>query len=112
MTAPRLASHMLVGRLLRLAQAQGGFAAVLRKGDETSGVILLQLVEKGVEKGLYERMIDPSGAAKLLPAGEAYWNDKAALSQYIERRERMDRDMWIVELDIANAEQFVAGLCD
>ena len=37
MIEPRLASHILVSGLIRQAEAHGGFAAVLRKGDRTAG---------------------------------------------------------------------------
>ena len=45
MTAPRLATSVFVSALIRKAQSDGGFAAVLAKGDETAGSVLVVLAE-------------------------------------------------------------------
>jgi hypothetical protein len=99
---------MLVGALGRRAQAEGGFLMVLRKGDETSGVILLQALEKGRETGLFERMSDYAGGWRLTRCGPASEDGPQAMSDYLERRRRADPDLWIIELDIPDAERFAA----
>lgn len=108
MPADRLTSAMLVGVLVRRAAAAGGFATVLVKGDATSGVILLQALEKGQELGLFERVSDFAGGYQLMRCGPAPEEGSQALSQYIERRRRSDPDLWVIELDIADAERFAA----
>ncbi|EQB31028.1 DUF1491 family protein [Sphingobium ummariense] len=108
MAAERLTSAMLAGALLRRAGAAGGFATVLVKGDPTSGVILVQAVEKGQEKGLFERVPDYEGGYRLVPCGPGPEADAEARSAYVERRRRADPDLWIIELDIAEAERFAA----
>ncbi|MBB6124093.1 DUF1491 family protein [Sphingobium subterraneum] len=102
----RLASHMLVSQLIRRVQAAGGFATVLRKGDPISGMILIQALEKGEETGLFERIGGLDNKAELVPAGKAHWGNKDEMAQYIARRVRSDPDIWIVELDIPEAERF------
>lgn len=104
----RLASHMLVGALIRRAQAAGGFVMVLRKGDPTSGSILVQCTEKGRETGLFERIPDYAGGYKLVPCGPKSSGDSEEKAQYLERRRRSDPDLWLIELDIADAERFAA----
>lgn len=102
----RLTSAMLAGLLIRRAQSEGGFAMVLAKGDPTSGVILIQTAERGVETGLFERIPDyEKGGYRLIPCGGA---DPAARADYLDRRRKNDRDLWIIELDVPNAEQFAA----
>jgi len=108
MSADRLASALLVGVLVRRAAAAGGFATVLVKGDKTSGVILIQALERGRENGLFERVPDYAGGYRLVPCGPAPDKGPDALAQYIERRRRSDPDLWIIELDIADAERFAA----
>ena len=108
MAADRLTSAMLVGVLVRRAAAAGGFATVLVKGDEISGVILLQALEKGQEQGLFERISDFAGDYHLNRCGPDSQEGPEALSQYIGRRRRSDPDLWVVELDIADAERFAA----
>ena len=104
----RLASHMLVGVLIRRVQAAGGFAMVLKKGDSTRGTILVQCVEKGQETGLFERVPDYAGGYQLVPCGPKSGGDGQEKAQYLERRRRSDPDLWLIELDIADAERFAA----
>ena len=104
MTA-RLTSAMLVSALLRRISVEGGNAAVLAKGDATAGSILLICMEKGIVQSVRERVLDQSGVYAWTPVGPA---DPDALSAYLERRRHRDSDIWIVELDIANAERFAA----
>lgn len=101
----RLTSAMLVSAFVRRISAEGGNAAVLAKGDATAGSILLICMEKGVVQSVRERVLDQSGVYAWTPVGPA---DPDALSAYLERRRRRDSDIWIVELDIANAERFAA----
>lgn len=108
MQAERLTSAMLVGVLIRRAAAAGGFATVLVKGDEISGVILIEAAERGQGKGLYERVPDFAGNYQLVRCGPAPEEGPESLSQYIARRRRADPDLWIIELDIADAERFAA----
>lgn len=104
----RLTSAMLVGVLVRRAAAAGGFVTVLAKGDETSGVILIQAVEKGQEIALFERMSDFSGGYVLTRCGPAAEEGAEAMAAYLDRRRRADPDLWIIELDIVDAERFAA----
>ena len=106
MIEPRLASHMLVSALIRQAEAHGGFAAVLRKGDRTAGSILLVRREKGRNPALFECF--PS------MDGPAYWTQvtiedteiEQIISDNLARRAARDPDIWILELDVPSAERF------
>lgn len=104
----RLTSRFLVDLLLRRTEAAGGFAAVLAKGDETSGIILVQCSVRGEPGPLLERRFSPQGNYVWEPAGPDDPNDRAARANYQERRRKADPDLWIVELDIADAPQLVA----
>lgn len=108
MPVDRLTSAMLVGVLIRRTAAAGGFATVLAKGDEISGVILIEAAERGERKGLYERVSTVSGGYELLRCGPSPEEGAESLAQYIARRRRSDPDLWIVELDIVDAERFAA----
>lgn len=109
----RLTSAMLVGALRRRVTAAGGFATILVKGDEISGVILVQTLEKGQETGLFERVSNFTGGHALMRCGPSDYADPEAHAQYVARRRRSDPDLWIIELDIPEAERFaVETLCD
>ncbi len=104
---------MLVGALTRRAMAEGGFVAVVAKGDAISGVILVQAVDRGRDIGLFERVSNFAGGYALMRCGPLPEDGPEALARYMARRRRSDPDLWIVELDIPNPERFAdAILCD
>jgi hypothetical protein len=108
---PRLAARLEVAALIRLAQNGGGFAAVLKSGEETAGTILLVLTENGANPRVYERMPQADGSRIWHCSKIEDIDNKQEFSDYLDRRTRQDGDLWIVELDIANAERLI-GLPD
>jgi hypothetical protein len=102
---PRLTSAMLVSALIRRVGNEGGNATVIAKGDATAGSILLICMEKGVVQAVRERVLDVSGTYAWTPVGPA---DCDQLGDYLNRRRDRDTDLWLVELDIPNAERFAA----
>ncbi|WP_240499943.1 DUF1491 family protein [Sphingomonas montana] len=106
MTA-RLTAAMLVSAMVRRVQATGGNAVVLAKGDATAGAILILLSERGVAGGMVERVLGPHGYG-LMPTGPADPNAAGAVSDYVARRRQRDPDLWVVELDGADAAQVAA----
>jgi hypothetical protein len=109
MTA-RLASGVLASGLLRKVHAVGGSAMVLAKGDETAGSILILTLERGVITGLWERLLQPSGTYGWNKVGPQDVDVQHEVDLYIERRRRSDPDIWVIELDVPNAERFVAEM--
>ncbi len=109
----RLTSQMLVGALLRRVDGAGGFAMIIQKGDPIGGVIMIQAMEKGQFRGFFERMTDLSGKQSMVACGPAVDSQDTEKSDYISRRRRSDPDLWLVELDVAEAERFAADtLCN
>lgn len=106
----RIASGILANSLIRSAYAAGGSAAVLAKGDATSGAILLITAEKGVIRGVLERIYDREGRASWTPKSRELIENKEKLNEYIARERRRDPDMWVIELDVPNVERFTAEL--
>lgn len=103
----RLPARLEVSGLVRQVQAAGGFAAVLRKGEADGGTIVLVLTENGANARVFERMPDPSGHRKWQQSKAENADNKAELTEYLNRRGAQDPDLWIVELDVANAERFI-----
>jgi hypothetical protein len=102
----RLPSAFLVAAMIRRMQDAGGFAAVLARGDESGGAILVAAVEQGRTR-LLERGPGPEGRAVLVdvtPTGA----EPRDVDDYWRRRRSHDPDLWVVELDGAEAERFVA----
>ena len=109
MTEARLASSVLVGAMIRHAEGQGGFAAVLAKGDSTAGAISVILREKGANPRFLERLLQPDGTYSWRESGQVFENTQL-LNSFLDRRKKYDPDLWILELDIASAERFAAEM--
>lgn len=106
MTAPRLAPSVFVGALIRRAEAEGGFPAVLAKGDPQAGAVLVVLRSRGEGAVVLERLLGPDGGYRWQRVGEKASADASDLGGFLERRRSFDPDLWIVELDVASAERF------
>lgn len=104
----RLTSRMLIGALSRRVQAAGGSATVLAKGDEVAGAVLLMCMERGAFQKLLERMPLLDGSLQWQAIGPQGAENLAEAESYLARRRRSDPDLWLIELDIAQAERFAA----
>ena len=100
----RLPSHVEVAAIMRRVEAEGGFATVLRKGDPDRGALTLILQERGEIRGILERELGPNFNYE--------WTFKSAgsesLRDLIARKLQFDPDSWLIELDIAEPERFIA----
>lgn len=104
----RFKSRFLVDLLLRRTEAAGGFAIVLAKGDENSGIILVQCSDRGEPGPLLERRFGPDGRYIWEAVGPSDAKDGESRAIYQDRRRKADPDLWLVELDIADAPRLVA----
>jgi hypothetical protein len=105
----RLTSQVLVSSLLRRAEAEGGFGAVLAKGDPTAGAVMAVVAERGVRTLLLERLLQPDGTYAWQDNGRAGVDD-IEFGELVARRRRTDPDLWLVELDVADAATFAARI--
>lgn len=104
----RLPSDMLVTALIRRVEIEGGHAMVLARGDRGGGSILLACAERGRIEKLLERTLDMNGNYVWTPCGPQNPPEVQDFQEYLDRRRARDPDLWIVELDIAQAERFAA----
>jgi hypothetical protein len=109
---PRIASSVLAGALIRKAEGQGGFGAVLAKGDPSAGSILVILLERGANPRLYERLLQADGRYAWLESGSQRIENPSEVPGFIARLRRFDPDSWLIELDIPSAERFAAEMND
>jgi hypothetical protein len=106
---PRLQSSVMVAALQRRAEAEGGFAAVIAKGDSHAGAILVLLAEKGRKARILERALQPDGRYAWQDVRQTIENEEE-VEKFLVRRRKSDPDLWIIELDIASAERFAAEM--
>jgi hypothetical protein len=108
MTGPvRLPAHVEVSGLLRTVSAAGGFATVLAKGERDAGTVIVVCCHNGMNQTAYERMPSADGQRTWRVAQAEDRDDPFKLSEYLKNRKRQDPDLWIVELDIPDAERFI-----
>jgi hypothetical protein len=112
MIQPRVTADLLVGALRRRAESEGGFAAVLARGDSVAGAILVILAEKGRKARLLERVLDVAGTYRWQDlSGQALQNEEET-TKFLARRRKNDPDLWLIELDVPSAERFTAEMND
>jgi hypothetical protein len=108
----RLSSSLLVTALLRLAERDGGFGAVLTRGDANAGALTVILTERGVRRQILERAVQPDGAYRWQEIGNRAAGNEEEFARFLERRRRFDPDLWILELDVPSAERFADQMAD
>jgi hypothetical protein len=106
--SPRLTSALLVSAMVRRVANEGGNAVVVAKGDATAGSILLICLDKGVRTAFRERLLGVDGGYNWAEVGPPPDADYAEVESWVLRRRARDPDLWVVELDIPNAERFAA----
>jgi len=103
----RLPAHLEISGLIRAVDAAGGFATVLATGERDAGTILLVCCENGARYRIYERMPQLDGSRRWTLTREQDTENPNEFQEYLDRRSRSDDDLWILELDIADAERFI-----
>jgi hypothetical protein len=104
----QLPAKVEAAAIMRRVQGQGDFATIIRRGDPDRGAITLLIREKGRIFATIERRLDArfnySWAIVSAdgPSNEADWRD------FVERRCKFDADFWVIELDVADAQRFIA----
>jgi hypothetical protein len=107
MSEARLTTAIRVSALIRRVNADGGSATVLAKGDPTAGALLLLLCERGANPRLYERALSAKGRYLWQSISLNLLDNPENLAAFIEKRRRIDPDLWVVELDVAEPERFI-----
>lgn len=101
----RLTSAFTVASITRRVFAEGGFAAVLRRGAEEAGAIFFVLRLAGGRQALYGPAAQTSydeerpneRQFRLLIETDDPFDD--AIDTRMEKERRFDPDLWLIELD-------------
>jgi len=105
----RLPAHLEVAGLIRSVQAEGGFATVLKRGERDAGTVLVLTMYRGKNAVLFERMPQLDGTRPYIAAKRENSENPDEIGEYVEKRHRQDPDIWVVEVDVVDAERFVAS---
>ncbi len=104
----RLPSALEAAALVRRASSQGDFATILKKGDADRGVLLLVVTSRGRHVACLEHAPSLSGEGPWQRVGPADSAGSEPVAAFLAQRTRFDPDLWLIELDIAQPERFIA----
>jgi len=98
-TDGRLSTELWVQAHLRRCNAEGLFAAVLRKGDLWGGAVIVKLnLLDGTCKVLTQTR-DMDGRVAWMAAQQGALLAEADATAYIERQVKRDPDLWVIEVE-------------
>jgi len=103
----KLNAGVWVSAIVRLAQANGDFATIAKKGDETAGQIILVARRRNGHVQVYSRTMNSRGDYSWTVAIASPPEESIKVNDYLDRQRRYDPDLWIVDLDTDNPERFV-----
>ena len=104
----RLPARLEAAGLLRRAEAEGGFGTILKRGDADRGSLVLMISQRGVHQACLERALASDGRYRWQAVGPAAGADAKSLADWSQKRIRFDEDLWLIELDVADPERFIA----
>ena len=107
-----MAAHVEAGALMRRAEAEGGFATILQRGDPERGTLLLIILGRGQYFACLERLMAISGDYHWTVTGPQESAELAEIQEFMAKKQRFDPDLWCIELDIAQPERFVAEMTE
>jgi hypothetical protein len=108
MSRERLPAAVEAAGLVRRASADGDFATIIKRGDPDRGAILLVVSSRGRHAGCLERVLDLDGGYRWQGVGPSESSSPDEIRDFLEKRIRFDADLWAIELDVADAERFIA----
>lgn len=103
----RLPSALIASALIRRVHDAGGFAAVLARGDPQGGALLLVAPDRAGGARLFERGLGPAGEPAAIDSTPKDAGAESVDAYWRRRRDR-DPDLWVIELDVPDAERFAA----
>lgn len=110
MSNARLPAGLEAAAIRRSVEALGGHAMVLHKGDPDRGQLILLVGERGAHRAILERALQRGGNYHWTRRESAQTPDPATLAKFIGERTRFDPDLWLIELDVPDAERFIAEM--
>lgn len=104
----RLPAKLEATALMRQVQGAGGFATIIKRGDADSGALILLVAERGLPKALIERRMGAGFDYRWTVVATADDANEEKFRESTNKRTRFDPDCWLIELDVADAERFIA----
>lgn len=104
----RLPAALEVGAIMRQVEGNGGFTTILHRGDAERGAISLLVASRGDPVAVLERRMAADFTYRWTRVPSPAAENASAWREWVANLSRIDPDCWLVELDIADAERFIA----
>ena len=104
----RLPAQLEAAALIRQAEAGGGFGTIVKRGDTERGALILFIASRGQHQACLERTLGADGNYGWRRSGPEPGADNQTLADWSQKRLRFDEDSWLIELDVADPERFIA----
>ena len=105
----RLPTEIWLQAYLRRCSVAGMAATVVRRGDRSSGMVLLKINRLGDGCSLLTQTRDLEGRIAWLRAASGALMPESEADAYIERAVRRDPDLWVVEIESRSGEHPFEG---
>ena len=109
MTEPRVKTGIRVSAHVRVAQAAGAFATIVRRGDPDAGAVAVKLyIGPGAVK-LYTQSRDLDGKAVWREPFEddASPDIESKIDAWLAKEAKIDPDLWVVEIEDREGRAFL-----
>ena len=101
---PSLKTGFWTSALIRTAEKEGAFAAVVKRGDPDAGACLVKVRLLNGQAVLYRPIRNMEGERVWLPKGP---EEEREIDSYINSRVDDDPDIWIVEIEDRKGRHFL-----
>ncbi|HEX7775811.1 MAG TPA: DUF1491 family protein [Parvibaculum sp.] len=106
-TAPRLKAEIWVKALIRRCEVAGAAAMVVRRGDATSGVVLVKVNRLDRTAQVFTPARAGDGALIWMSGTGAAPVPEPDADAYIDRQRKFDPDLWVVEIEDREGRNFL-----
>ncbi|MES2903970.1 MAG: DUF1491 family protein [Pseudomonadota bacterium] len=104
----RLPAKLEASALVRQVESAGGFAAIVKRGDADRGALILMVASRGHPVALIERRMTADFDYRWTVTMRANDATTEKFHESLNKSGRFDPDCWQIELDVADAERFIA----
>lgn len=109
----QLKTDFWVQALIRRAEVGGAFAAVVRRGDNDAGAVLVKVATLDRRARLYAAAQDGEGERIWLDLSAGKLGDaESDVDDYVRRRSGNDPDLWVVEVEDKHGRTFLTEPID
>lgn len=104
----RLPARLEATAIIRRVESGGDFAAILNRGDPDRGALVLVLQTRGRFCGILERQMGADFRYDWVLSRADEDPNPEEIANLVAAKRRIDPDCWLIELDIADPERFIA----